>query len=66
MEKSQIILRLLVPADQETAKRVHPRMRPLHNPHAALAAIGGIGAGFFSCIGYLAHPFLKMRREQRF
>ena len=34
MEQRQIIRGLFVPADQESAKPVHPRMRPFHDPAA--------------------------------
>jgi len=36
MKQSQIIFRLLFPTRQDTAKPVHPAMRPLHNPAAGL------------------------------
>lgn len=32
MQKGEIVLRLLVPANEQTAKAVHPGMRPLHHP----------------------------------
>src|SRR6266849_4425880 len=34
MEKRQVILRLLVPADQQAAKAIHPGMRPFDHPPA--------------------------------
>src|SRR5260370_34209661 len=34
MEKSQIVLWLFVPADQQTTKAIHPRMCPFNHPSA--------------------------------
>src|SRR6266699_2179342 len=36
MQKRQVVLWLLVPADQQTAKAVHPRMCPFHHPPTRL------------------------------
>src|SRR5258708_32079670 len=38
MQQRQVVLRFLVPANQETAKTVHPRMRPFHHPAPRFAA----------------------------
>jgi hypothetical protein len=32
MQKREVVLRLLVPANEQTAKAVHPGMCPLHHP----------------------------------
>jgi hypothetical protein len=38
MEKPQVVLGLLVPANQQTSKPIHPGMRPLNDPPARFEA----------------------------
>ena len=49
MEKGQVILRLLVPADKQPTKAIHPGMRPFHHPTTCF--VPGLplnGSGLFS------------------
>src|SRR5258706_7635374 len=49
MEKGQIVFRLFVPTNQQTAKAIHPRMTPFHHPAPGLEASFSLDRlGFFS------------------
>src|SRR5436305_14216398 len=51
MKKSQIVLRLFIPSDQQTAKAVHPGMCSLHHPTTSLeTGLTLDGLGFFSTL----------------
>ena len=42
MEQAQIVLDLFVPTDQDTAKAVHPTVRPFHHPSSGQGTkVGG-------------------------
>src|SRR5258705_10924097 len=46
MEKRQVVLWLLVPANEQTAETIHPGVRPLHDPPACFEA-----GHLFDCFG---------------
>src|SRR5579859_6577934 len=48
MQKRQVVLGLLVPADQQSSEAVHPRMRPFHDPPTRFEACFSLdGFGLF-------------------
>src|SRR3954452_10161850 len=57
MQQAEVVLDLLLPADQDPAEPVHPAMGPLHDPTASL-----VSRLTLQCLGLLAtRPY--MRRE---